>query len=120
MFDMNKMILHNYDVLDLAHLSRQTLHDKKLEAEILRLFVSQSLKLSQFIAASNEIKAQSDAAHTLLGSARAVGAVRVTLALEALETALKQGGRALSFALADLDASVSETNEFIRNLALEI
>ncbi len=117
---MNKIILHNDDVLDLAHLSRQVLNDKKLEAEILRLFVSQSLKLNQVIASCNEVSEQSDAVHTLIGSARAVGAARVVCAAEAVEIAIKQGGRALSFALADLHASVNETNDFIRNLASEI
>jgi HPt (histidine-containing phosphotransfer) domain-containing protein len=117
---MNNIILHNDDVLDLTHLSRQTLGDKQLEAEILRLFVSQSAKLNQIIATSNMVSEQSDAAHTLIGSARAVGALRVAVAAEALDIAIKQGGRALSFALADLDASVVLTNEFIHNLAREI
>jgi HPt (histidine-containing phosphotransfer) domain-containing protein len=116
---MNKMILHNNEILDLAHLSRQTLGDKHLEAEILRLFVSQSGKLNHILASSNVLEEQADAVHTLIGSARAVGALHVVRAAEVLEVALKQGGRALSFALADLDASVVEANSFIQNVGKE-
>ncbi|MFA6139161.1 MAG: Hpt domain-containing protein [Hyphomicrobium sp.] len=60
--------------VDLAHLSRYTLGDRGLELEILGLFVDQ---LPITIAALREAETEKDwgmAAHTLKGSARAVGA----------------------------------------------
>ncbi|MDP1911467.1 MAG: Hpt domain-containing protein [Hyphomicrobium sp.] len=60
--------------VDLAHLSRYTLGDRGLELEILGLFVDQ---LPITIAALRESETEKDwgmAAHTLKGSARAVGA----------------------------------------------
>jgi hypothetical protein len=60
--------------VDLAHLRRYTLGDRGLELEILGLFVDQ---LPITIAALREAPTEKDwglAAHTLKGSARAVGA----------------------------------------------
>jgi HPt (histidine-containing phosphotransfer) domain-containing protein len=60
--------------VDLAHLGRYTLGDRGLELEILGLFVDQ---LPITIAALREAETEKDwgmAAHTLKGSARAVGA----------------------------------------------
>jgi HPt (histidine-containing phosphotransfer) domain-containing protein len=71
--------------LDLAHLRRFTLGDQSLEQEILELFITQA---PITLAALNSAGTDRDwriAAHTLKGSARAVGARRVARLAERAE-----------------------------------
>jgi HPt (histidine-containing phosphotransfer) domain-containing protein len=78
-------------VLDLAHLHRQTFGDRALEREVLALFERQCLHLLPRIADKEKLPERADAAHTLKGAARAVGAWRVASLAETLETALDEG-----------------------------
>jgi HPt (histidine-containing phosphotransfer) domain-containing protein len=74
-------------VIDLVHLARQTGGDRDLEHELLALFADQCVKHLNTIrhaAASDGC----DAAHTLKGAARAVGAWAVADAAEKVEHAL--------------------------------
>jgi HPt (histidine-containing phosphotransfer) domain-containing protein len=75
--------------IDLQHLARMTLGDAALERQVLGMFASQSANLIEQLAA---LPAEAGAlAHTLKGSARAIGAFRVSECAEALETAIRQG-----------------------------
>ena len=75
--------------IDLAHLARMTLGDAALERQVLGMFTSQSANLMEKLAA---LPAEAGAlAHTLKGSARAIGAFRVAECAEALEAAIRQG-----------------------------
>lgn len=74
------------DVIDLAHLVRQTLGDSVLEREILQLFARQATSLVVSIEAPAQADKRAMAAHTLKGSARAIGAWRVAEAAERAET----------------------------------
>jgi HPt (histidine-containing phosphotransfer) domain-containing protein len=75
--------------IDLAHLARMTLGDAALERQVLGMFASQSTSLIEKLAA---LPAEAGAlAHTLKGSARAIGAFRVAECAEALEAAIRQG-----------------------------
>src|ERR1700761_4803931 len=75
--------------IDLAHLARMTLGDAALERPVLALFASQSESVIEKLAA---LPAEAGAlAHTLKGSARAIGAFRVAECAEALEAAIRQG-----------------------------
>jgi HPt (histidine-containing phosphotransfer) domain-containing protein len=75
--------------IDLQHLARMTLGDAALERQVLGMFASQSVNLIENLAA---LPAEAGAlAHTLKGSARAVGAFRVAECAEALEAAIRQG-----------------------------
>src|SRR5690242_10300834 len=75
--------------IDFEHLSRMTLGDPALECEVLTMFVAQSAKLLDQLAT---LPPESGAlAHTLKGSARAIGAFAVADAAAGLETALKAG-----------------------------
>ena len=74
------------EALDLAHLSRMTLGERDLEREVLALFEQQAgILLDRMTGGGRAIVAI--AAHTLKGSARAIGAWRVALAAEAVEFA---------------------------------
>jgi HPt (histidine-containing phosphotransfer) domain-containing protein len=60
-------------VLDIDHLSRQTFNDPALEAEVLTAFVQQAELFGKRLAEPNE-SLPGELAHTIKGSARAVGA----------------------------------------------
>ncbi len=76
--------------VDRTHLCRMTLGDHDLEGEVLRLFERQSGMLIARMAAAQPacIKAL---AHTLDGSARGIGAWRVSQAAQDVERAIADG-----------------------------
>jgi HPt (histidine-containing phosphotransfer) domain-containing protein len=81
-------------VLDLVHLSRQTLGDHALETELLTLFDRQAGQIAAKLAQlrqSGDVASRLALAHTLKGSARAVGAFALGEAAEAYENALAAG-----------------------------
>ena len=103
-------------VIDLAHLARQTLGDRALEAELLALFENQSARITaQLIAlGAGEAKSRGDLAHTLRGSALAIGAGEVARSAQAYEAACAAGpSRA---ALDDLVAAVAQARAAIARL----
>jgi HPt (histidine-containing phosphotransfer) domain-containing protein len=75
--------------IDFEHLKRMTLDDAGLEQEVLAMFAAQSAKLMAMLAA---VPADAGAlAHTLKGSARAIGAFGVAEAAARLEAVLAGG-----------------------------
>jgi len=93
-------------VVDLVHLEQMTLGDRRLERQVLELFARQAELLVSRMARS-EPAALASLAHTLCGSARAIGACRVAAAAEALErTAIAR--RAVEGELAELVAAANE------------
>ena len=75
--------------IDFEHLKRMTLGDAALEQEVLAMFSAQSAKLVDTLAA---MPADAGAlAHTLKGSARAIGAFAVADAAARLEAAMARG-----------------------------
>lgn len=101
--------------IDHRHLGRYTLGNRALEIEVLQLFAGQApLTLADIVAAATD-KAWHIAAHTLKGSARAVGAWEVARIAEAAERdgpAEPQRSRNI----ADLEASIARTNSYIASL----
>jgi HPt (histidine-containing phosphotransfer) domain-containing protein len=96
--------------IDIAHLRRMTLGDAALEREVLSMFSAQASRLAGALA---ENPADASAlAHTLKGSARAVGAFSVGDAAAHLETLIRTG-RDTSQALSDLDSAVEEAKSAI-------
>jgi HPt (histidine-containing phosphotransfer) domain-containing protein len=76
--------------IDIEHLGRMTLGDAGLEREVLAMFAGQAVGLIDALAALPADAAE--IAHTLNGSARAIGAFQVAEAAEAFEAALRDGG----------------------------
>jgi HPt (histidine-containing phosphotransfer) domain-containing protein len=76
-------------ILDLRHLSRQTAGDAVLESELLALFEAQCERLRPLVAEGRPAGMRADAAHTLKGSACAIGAARLATVADRLETALR-------------------------------
>ena len=96
--------------IDTAHLKRMTLGDAGLEREVLAMFAGQAVRLIGALAALPADAAE--IAHTLNGSARAIGAFKVADAAEALEASLRDGGEA-SEALAALQRAIAEARQAI-------
>ena len=97
--------------IDFAHLQRQTMGDKDLEAEILSLFAREARQLVDRLA-HEPASARPGIAHRLKGAARGVGAFRVAAAAEALE-ALPDESATMSALL----RSVTEAADFICGLS---
>ncbi len=96
-------------VLDFTHLVRQTLGDSALEREILQLFIRQSTTLLQGIENPMSRERQLVAAHTLKGSARAVGAWRVAEAAQSVEACPDEDAVAvLRTCVEDVNAAIVE------------
>lgn len=97
---------HDSQVLDLEHLRLQTAGDPALQGELLALFETQCMRLPPPIREGGPPAQRADAAHKLLGSARAIGAWRLASATEALEASLRNG--AADAAVAKLVAGFEE------------
>jgi len=96
--------------IDFEHLERMTLGDAAIEQEVLTMFSAQSARLVHTLAA---MPADASAlAHTLKGSARAIGAFAVADAADRLEVAIARGFDA-SAALAELGEAVAEARAAI-------
>jgi HPt (histidine-containing phosphotransfer) domain-containing protein len=106
--------------LDSGHLARMTLGDAGLEREVLAMFSGQAVHLMARLATlapgGRSSEAGSSAilplAHTLKGSAQAIGAFRVADAAEALEAAIRNGDEPAE-ALAGLKDAVAEARTAI-------
>jgi HPt (histidine-containing phosphotransfer) domain-containing protein len=72
--------------VDLVHLSRYTLGDRTLEHEVLKLFCTQSFICLDQLREAKSGKDWQEAAHSLKGSARAIGAWRVAQCAERAES----------------------------------
>ena len=93
--------------VDFDHLERMTFGETALEREVLEMFVAQSKRLLDALA--TQPADTSALAHTLKGSARAIGACEVADRADALEAAA-QGGDA---ELAALVEAVAEARRAI-------
>ena len=96
--------------IDLGHLKRMTLGDESLEREVLAMFSAQSARL---IGTLGALPAEAgELAHTLKGSARAIGAFAVADAADALESVLANGEDPRE-ALAELTDAVTQARAAI-------
>lgn len=111
--------LDGQPAIDMAHLSRQSLGDHALEVELLHLFDIQAGRIATELGMPDpkkDVRAERmDLAHTLKGSARAVGATRVGAACEALESLLRSHSpqTSVDVALREVRLSVHAAREFI-------
>jgi HPt (histidine-containing phosphotransfer) domain-containing protein len=101
--------------IDLVHLARMTLGERSLEREVLQLFDRQAMLL---IARMQTVPAAAVAtlAHTLKGSARAIGAGCVARAAETVELTGTVDEAELARALAALGAAIDEARAYIAEL----
>lgn len=103
--------------VDLVHLSRYTLGDREIECEVLGLFARQAtVYIERLRNAATEAEWR-EAAHSLKGSAQAVGAWRTAEAAQQAE-ALANGELANSRAarLSEIQAALREAEDYICTL----
>jgi HPt (histidine-containing phosphotransfer) domain-containing protein len=101
------------ETIDLEHLARMTLGERRLEAEVLTLFDRQAAVLLARMRDSAPA-AVAAFAHTLKGSARGIGAWRVAEAAAAVEVdAIRPDAGEVAGALARLAAAVDEAKAAI-------
>jgi HPt (histidine-containing phosphotransfer) domain-containing protein len=93
--------------IDLAHLARQTLGDRAVEAEVLSLFVHQASVIAEKLAAA-DAEERRKLAHGLKGAALGIGAFALADAAGALEA--QPDARPLVKVLA---ARIEEVRDFI-------
>jgi HPt (histidine-containing phosphotransfer) domain-containing protein len=96
--------------IDFVHLRRMTLGDAALEREVLGMFSAQATRLVKSLVANPADAAV--LAHTLKGSARAVGAFAVGDAAAHLETLIRSGSDRTE-ALSDLDDAIMQARSAI-------
>ncbi len=103
-------LVPDFEPIDDAHLYKMTLGDAALEREVLLLFTAQAASLMALLASWPADAAA--LAHTLKGSARAIGAFAVAEAAASLEDALRRGEDAAE-PLAVLEAAVDHARAAI-------
>ncbi len=103
--------------IDRAHLARYTLGDSGLEREILCLFLEHLPNTIRDLGAAATVGDWHRAAHTLKGSARAVGAWRLASTAEAAEKIVDIANPAISeAALGRISEAAAETNAYIAKM----
>jgi HPt (histidine-containing phosphotransfer) domain-containing protein len=101
--------------IDLEHLSRMTLGERSLEREVLELFERQAGMLLPRMRQSSPAHIAA-AAHTLMGSARGIGAWSVARAAERVEAAASSSANGIEDAVTALGVSVNEARTVIADL----
>jgi HPt (histidine-containing phosphotransfer) domain-containing protein len=96
--------------IDLVHLARQTMGDRTVEVEVLRIFARQARQaLADFAVADQQGKIAT--AHRLKGAAQAVGAFPLSQFAEEIES-----GAVDSAHMAKMTAAITEAENFINKL----
>ena len=99
--------------IDVEHLERMTLGDAALKCEVLTMFLKQTGEILAALATHPDDAAR--LAHTLKGSAHAIGAFRIATCAEVLEAAVRAGDDR-SAALAGLEAAVADARASIEGI----
>ncbi len=105
--------LHFQAPIDLVRLAANTMGNRDLEIQVLRLFVTQSSAAMKRLSDETDTGVLHDLVHTLKGSARAVGASAVAERCEELEQGLDAAGTPDFSALVQ---AVDEANGYIADL----
>lgn len=106
--------------VDLVHLAKYTMGNRELEREVLTLFTKQSLIYLDRLRNAADKQTWCEAAHTLKGSARGIGAWQVADVVASLEhLSGKRSGGEKAVLVEALCDSVDEANGFIESLLAE-
>jgi HPt (histidine-containing phosphotransfer) domain-containing protein len=101
-------------VLDLRHLTAQTMGDADLARDVLGMFFEQSNDVLRRLRDARDPRVRSDAAHLLKGAARAVGAFAVAAEAERVESLADEADEGAVLAVvAGLHAAVAEARSVI-------
>lgn len=106
----------HYRPIDLVHLAKQTLGDRGLELEILRLFDQSSKTLYQRLVDAQTREERVLNMHSLKGAAAGIGAYTIADIARGGEAALNETGKVDPEVLSDLGVAVEEVSVFIADL----
>ncbi len=115
--ESRKTVPAKSEPIDRKHLARYTLGDRALEREVLQLFLGQTALYLDGLRKATALAQWSHAAHSLKGSAIAVGANRIAAAAaqaEALRTLAPNEMRASC--LEEVAVAIEEANRYIGSL----
>ena len=116
-FDVHELPM-SQTAIDTDHLHRQTGGDYELERELLTLFAQQCVAHLRTIHGSTDRRVRMDAAHTLKGAARAIGAWQVAEAADRIEHSLGETEpRVTESALDELALAAAEARAAISRFA---
>ena len=73
--------------VDLNHLHRQTMGDRHLQRQVLRMFLRHAQELIERLKAAQSIEARREAAHSLVGSSKGIGAFALATIAAEIEAA---------------------------------
>lgn len=103
--------------VDLVHLSKQTFGSKELENELLNLFLSHSQQCLIRLRNAETDTDWANAAHSIKGSARAIGAWAIGDRMEDFERLAATGTLAdKTAAVGEIEDLITTTNLYISNL----
>lgn len=107
--------------IDLVHLARYTLGNRELEHEVLELFSQQSVVYLARLGDAISDREWLEAAHTIKGSARAIGAWKLgTCAENAEALSSADGPAAREAALIDIEAALVAATAYIETLIADV
>ena len=101
-------------VLDMDHLSRMTMGDAGLAAEVIGIFQEQAALWGRLLSAREPVDSWSDAVHTIKGAALGIGAIRLARQCEKAERLGRSGEvrpAEAAVALDDVRAALTEALE---------
>ncbi len=102
--------------VDMTHLAQQTLGDKGLEQEVLRMFDESSRVYFERIERATSVDELMRHLHTLKGAAAGVGARAIAELARTAEDELKQGKHVNPERIEDLHMAVVECSEWIERV----
>lgn len=73
--------------IDLSHLHRQTMGDRHLQREVLKMFLRHSREQIERLKKAESMEARREAAHSLVGSAKGIGAFTIASIAAEIERA---------------------------------
>lgn len=106
----------NTHPIDLVHLARQTLGDRSLEQEVLRMFDTQLEVYFSRVRDTSDPDELVMGLHTLRGASMGIGATLLAGVVRDAEAELAETGRLDEETLQDMAMAVAETSAYITHL----
>lgn len=107
---------HRHQPIDMAHLEKQALGDRGLEAEVLRMFDQMSHVYYRRLETSTTVEDLLRHLHTLKGAAAGIGAKRIAELARVTEEELRAGKPVSPERIDDLGMAIQECSAFIGGL----
>ena len=102
--------------LDLVHLARQTMGDRALECEVLRMFERQVNLYFERVRATTDAQEMAMGLHTLKGASLGVGAMALAELVRGAGTEFRRDGRVDAETLDDMAMAVAEVSAYILSI----